>query len=195
MFALPLLERGSRTPLQDMDLDHLSERHCMPELVDRLEARWDIELSQKTRSLRCAFCHFLKKELILGGIFTFLLSVTRISQAVLLGVILSWMTQWSQKTGPQPFNASYVNTTANITAAHVHSLANATVASNRDQTEESVAVGFVAAFALIAVALAQIGTHHTMVNLPLSLRVFTHHYSMNISSYGYARKISCKRRV
>ena len=188
MFILPLLERGARNPLQDKDLDHLSKDHCMPELVDRLEARWEVELRKKKPSLRCAFFHLLRKEIIVGGIFTFLLSVTRISQAVLLGVILSWMTLWSQKTETQHANATYANVTGNVTA---HSLVNMTMALNIDQTE-SVTVGFVAAFALIAVATAKIWFHHTMVNsFTLLCTCSHHHYFMSITVQEYNSHATC----
>ena len=160
-FVSPLLARGAQRPLQDKDLDHLSEDHRMPELVDRLEAKWRAQLHKTKPSLWLALYQVLLKEFIISGVFTLFTSITRVSQAVMLGVILSWMTLYAEMQGHVP-NA---NLTANLTAW------NTTMKTDPDIADASLAVGFLAAFGLIAIAIAQIWAHHTMVYFP---RIYFH---------------------
>ena len=132
----------------------------MPELVDRLEAKWRAQLRKTKPSLWLALYQVLLKEFIISGVFTLFTSITRVSQAVMLGVILSWMTLYAEMQGRVPNAHLTANLTANLTAW------NTTMKTDPEIADASLAVGFLAAFGLIAIAIAQIWAHHTMVYFP-----------------------------
>ena len=142
---------AERLALDDKDLDVLPASAQVNEIANRLEEQW----KASGGSLLLALISTFPFEFGISGFFCFLESVTRISQPVLMGSVLTYMKAVAA-TAAVPVNSTV---TSNQTVADA-----STSLSSSDP-----AVGFLFGALLVLVALAQIPVHHVLYHYTMTM--------------------------
>ena len=145
------VKEAERLALNDKDLDVLPASAQVNEICNRLEEQWKASGGSLTLALISTFPF----EFGISGFFCFLESVTRISQPVLMGNVLTYM---------EAVAASAAAAAANSTVA-----VNGTAVPSSSAMSSDPAVGFLFASLLVLVALAQIPVHHVLYHYTMSM--------------------------
>mmetsp|Transcript_5464 Transcript_5464/g.8077 ORF Transcript_5464/g.8077 Transcript_5464/m.8077 type:complete len:1386 (-) Transcript_5464:101-4258(-) len=101
-FVGPLLERGKEYPLRDEDLDALSEFDTAKEVTDNLEAAWKDEIKKNPKNPSFWKAMYYSESnffyVWLSGIYAFGESATRVSQPVVMGFLIKWLSNGGSKS-------------------------------------------------------------------------------------------------
>jgi ATP-binding cassette, subfamily C (CFTR/MRP), member 4 len=92
-FVSPMMAKGSQQTLEHSDLERTPAKEQAYMLVEKLQQEWEEELKMPSPSLWRALYRFASAEYWESGFYCFAESFTRITQPVLLGYLLRWLTQ------------------------------------------------------------------------------------------------------
>ncbi len=102
-FANPMMIKGFKDPLNQIDLDELPNNETADVVIEKLRINWRKECassrnSKKKPSLRNAIYSTFRRDILLSGWWALMESVCRICQPLLLGYLLTWLTTTNSST-------------------------------------------------------------------------------------------------